>query len=98
MIALREMFQRQADLVTNSPLLENLILSECPIKFFPEEQHNVDGHLYYFFNLPEKELVSYLESIEYRLTNQDNYEVRDSETGSFIRVRIDGEIKRKPLY
>ena len=102
MIALCEMLRRQADLVTNSSLLENLIISECPIKFFPEEQHDVqhfpEGNLYCFFNLPERELVNYLESIEHKLTNKDNYEVKDSVTGKFIRARIDGEVKKKPLY
>lgn len=96
MIAIAE---ERIDFFTTSQKLEDLFLGDLPIKFFPEEQYIVtkgEGErIYSFLNLPKDKVLKYLDKLETQsiLTFEDKYEVRNTNTRKFIRIRINGKIR-----
>ncbi|MCH7568836.1 MAG: hypothetical protein IIA87_05440 [Nanoarchaeota archaeon] len=84
--------QRKADLYTHSVGLSNgiIILFGNRNSFDIQTQHKVDntdnGRMYCFYNMPRENLLSFLNRIENSLEDIE-YEVRDSQSGEFIKIR-----------
>lgn len=84
---------KRVDLFTHSKRLQELVLSDCPIRFNPSTQHIIDRtkepDLYIFENMPYS-LLKYLDNSE--LPDDADYEVRNSHTGNIIMIRKSGVV------
>lgn len=81
------------DLYTDSAYLDNLMLSECPIRFYENQRTIIkiqESRFFMFSDLPKKELLDYLDSINEYL-GQTSYLVTSSDQKRIIRLRnLDG--------
>ena len=87
---------RKVDLVTNSPFLEDVMLSEYPFQLLSSQYRacRVSNGIVIsqFEDLEEKEIVQYLDYKEPELSQGDCYELRDALTGDYLRLRAEGRV------
>jgi hypothetical protein len=80
----------KVDLFTESDKLQDLMLGSYPGELDPTYQYRRDTSfqqpLHQFFNLPKNKILKFLEKIDPKIKREE-YEVRDSLNGEFVRIR-----------